>query len=370
MSIQINVLAESSQSFVGQIQEKIRQDIRSQRLRPGQRLPTLQELSQQLEVSVGTVKNAVSSLVKEGYLTSRTRRGIFVSENRLSKASITLVLPCLNSANILAIINGVKQGLADSETRLIVDAANLDFDEEMRLVDRLDNSTVAGAVIYPPPQTTYVEALRDVRKRGIPFVMVPIVLPGVDADSVAGAWTDAGRLAIEHLLAHGHRRIGLIDDTADSVGAIEAREGMDSALQQVGLRFAALCRQVISATDLNMEQPWLNAQRATEQLLASHPEVTAIIGFNGPMTLGALRGAKAMGRQVPHDISIVGLSDMDVLTMTDPPVTMVNVDPCLLGRLAAERLLEVLSGKGGEVKHIEIPPHVIERQSVARVRES
>ncbi|MHB1158225.1 MAG: LacI family DNA-binding transcriptional regulator [Phycisphaerales bacterium] len=367
MSIPMSIDTYSRLSFADQIEAKIRRDIRSQRLRPGQRLPTLQELSQQLDVSVGTVKNAVSTLVKEGYLTSRTRRGIFVSENRLSKSSIALVLPCLSSANILAIMDGVKQGLAGSDAKLMIEAADLDFDQEMELVERLDSSTVAGAVIYPPPQTSYVETLREVRKRGIPFVMVPIVLPGVEADSVAGAWRDAGRLAAEHLLTCGHRRIGLVDDTADSVGAIDARKGMDQALRQAGLAFADLSRVVISATDLNADQPWLNAQRATERLLADHPDVTAIIGFNGPMTLGVLRGVKAMGRRVPQDLSVIGLSDMDVLAVTEPPVTMVDVDPRLLGRLAAERLLEVLSGEGGEVKHIEIQPHLIERQSVARV---
>ncbi len=234
------------------------------------------------------------------------------------------------------------------------------------MVERLDQFTVAGAVIYPPPQTGYAQTLRQVAQRGIPFVMVPIVLPGVEADSVAGAWLDAGRLAVEHLLAHGHRRIGLVDESADSVGATEAREGMDQALRQVGLGFADLARVVISAVELNADQPWLNGQRATERLLKDHPEVTAVIGFNGHMTLGVLRGVKAMGRRVPQEVSVIGLSDLDILATTEPGVTMVDVDPRLLGRLAAQRLLEVLSGRGGEPKHIEIQPHLIERQSVAR----
>ncbi|MFG0248253.1 MAG: LacI family DNA-binding transcriptional regulator [Phycisphaeraceae bacterium JB051] len=330
--------------IVQQIQQELRRRIRSNDLSPGQKLPSMRQLSEQLDVSVGTVKQAVNMLTVEGYLRSSAGRGVYVCEPWQTKHNIALVLPDLHSENRSAIVRGVKRGLEEVSVRLLVQVADSDYKQEVDMIAALDPAFVCGAIIYPPPFAWYVEHLQNLRRSHFPFVIINHDMGLQNIPTIVGDSFMIGYDAMKHILDHGHRRVGFVDQSADSASPHEVREGMAKALQQVGMRFDDLKRVCVDATVLNFDEPWLMGEKASEQLLKQHPDLTAVIGGNGYITTGLLRAAHALGRGIGKDLSVLSLSDLFMFKASVEPIDALNAPYEQMGFLAAKALSETLAG--------------------------
>lgn len=363
---------ERNESFVSQIQEHFRAKIRRGDLRPGEKIPSINCLSERTGVSVGVVKQAIATLSTEGYLRSHRGRGVYVAEPRLARQNIAIVLPSLDTEQMPLLIRGVKRALNSGSSRLVVQAADFDFDEEMDMLTNLDTSFIAGAVIYPPPLTSYCKPLEELERRGLPFVLVNTFFDSLSAHTVSSDRFMMGRLAFEELIRHGHRKIGVVDHDGDASSVQQIRLGADQALQGVGLRYAGLPHAIVDIKRLDMARPWAHGQAAAERLLREHPDITAITGINDYISMGAFRAAKALGKRVPDDISVIALGDLTAFETTEPSLTSVDQNHQVMGHMAAERLLAMLSdpsamNSGTENPHIRIEPTLRRRNSVARI---
>jgi len=348
-----------------QIRDRIREMIQRKDLRPGEKIPSMRALAQQTGVSLGIVKQALNGLTTEGYLRSHQGRGLYVTTHEQARRTLVLVLPTLDFDPILKIIRGVKRGLGGSSPKLLVQAADCDFEHEADLLRNLDSSSIAGAIIYPPPMSYFVKALRTLATRDVPHVLIDTAFAELNATSVTTDWFAMGLESMGYLLERGHRRIALVEQNADSTSFRELRGGMNEALRKVGLSYQQLPRFETDAADLNPQEPWANGQRATQRLLADHPDVTAIMGMNEHLSLGALRGAKASGRRVPEDVSVLSIGDLPAFATTDPPVTAFAQAAEEMGRLAGEILVRMLSGEGPAEQSVRLKPTLQERSSVS-----
>lgn len=357
--------------YVLQIQDQLRGRIKQRRLLPGERIPSFRKISRDCGVSVGTVKQAINTLTTEGYLRSHPGRGVFVAEPQLKRKHVALVLPTLELESMGMILRGVKAGLASGSRRLIVQAADLDFDQELDLFENLDASFVAGAVIYPPPLTSFVESLRALRDRGVPYVLVNTCFDELDVDAVVTDSTAIGRLAMRHVLERGHRRIGLVDHTADAASNQRVRRGMADALAEFGLDFDTLPRVRTSASDLNDRDPWANGRQAAMRLLQRHDQLTAVLGINEHISMGVLQGVKAMGRRVPEDVSVMAIGELNAFDVSEPGLSCIRVPHEAMGRAAALRLAEVIPREqlvDDAPRRAELAPELVSRRSVADLR--
>jgi DNA-binding LacI/PurR family transcriptional regulator len=153
------------------------------------------------------------------------------------------------------------------------------------------------------------------------------------SDNVGGA-----RLAIDHLVALGHRRIGHIAGPAGNAAAPDRLAGARLALDAAGFGADHLA---IAVGDGHVA----GGARATADLLAADPGLTAVFAYNDLSAIGAIRALRAAGLRVPADVSVVGFDDVDLAAYADPPLTTVAQDIASLGRRAAERLLELVDGE-------------------------
>lgn len=354
--------------YILQIQDQLRGRIKQRLLLPGEQIPSLRTISRDCGVSIGTVKQAINTLTAEGYLRSHPGRGVFVAEPQLKRKHVALVLPTLELEPMGMIIRGVKAGLGSGSRRLIVQAADMDFDQEVDLFENLDASFVAGAVIYPPPLASLIDPLRTLSDRGVPFVLVNTCFDELDVDAVVADTDAIGRLAMGHVLSHGHRRIGIVDHTADASSNQRVRQGMDAVLQEHGLDFHRLARVRISVADLNSEDPYANGREAAKQLLLKHPDLTAIVGINENIAMGVLQGVKATGRSVPGDVSVMAIGELNAFQVAEPGLTCVRLPHEAMGREAAARLTAILAQEGQvqeAPRRLELSPELICRASVA-----
>lgn len=170
----------------------------------------------------------------------------------------------------------------------------------------------------------------------------------------------AGQMVTEHLLALGHRRFGVISGYLHANDRARMRvAGIRAALHRHGLE--------LGAADV-VEQPFtLSGGRAgLAALLARASPPTAIIGGNDLLAIGAIFEAIATGRDVPGELSIVGLDDLEIASHITPPLTTVHLPTTELGQKMAAYLLARLKGTGDETAQtmrIELPVELVVRRS-------
>jgi LacI family transcriptional regulator len=108
--------------------------------------------------------------------------------------------------------------------------------------------------------------------------------------------------------------------------------------------------------------------KAASQLLARHPETTAIVAANDLLAIGVLRAMSAAGRSVPDDVSVTGYNDMPYADMIQPALTTVRVPYREMGELAARALLRLMREEGAEVESVRLAPTLSMRASTAPAR--
>jgi DNA-binding LacI/PurR family transcriptional regulator len=157
----------------------------------------------------------------------------------------------------------------------------------------------------------------QLRRLGARLVFVNGGSEGLDVTYVGVDERAAGRLATEHLIELGHRRIGFVAGDEFASPTREKQAGRLEALRRAGLDPDGLV-----AHDAFTVQ---GGRRALGALLdrASDGRPTGVICSNDLMAIGATQEAAARGLRVPDDLSVVGFDGIDAATWTDPPLTTV-----------------------------------------------
>lgn len=251
---------------------------------------------------------------------------------------------------------GLLRALEDSARahRTAVLAASLDegADREQELVHDLVTRRVDGLVIMPATQRQ--EYLASELRAGTPAVFVDRPPRGVDADSVTVDNTLGARLAAEHLLDQGHRRIAGLFHLTDLVTAKARLDGFTAAHVERGVRpDPAIVVGDISSTD--------EAAEVTSALLALADPPTAIFAGRNILASGAVRALAEAGRR--REVALVSFDDFPLADLLDPPLTVVRQDVGRIGRTAAHMIFERIGGDTSPPRHVVIEPTLVVRGS-------
>jgi LacI family transcriptional regulator len=140
-----------------------------------------------------------------------------------------------------------------------------------------------------------------------------------------------GRLAVEHLLEQGYRRVGVITGPSEWW---EAKE------REASWRQTMLEAEVDNLDELQVEGDWSAASGDVgfHTLYAQAPDIEAVFACNDQMALGALRAARRLGLEVPQDLAVVGFDDIPEAAYFCPSLTTVHQNPKALGALAVEQM--------------------------------
>ncbi|MBN1814516.1 MAG: LacI family DNA-binding transcriptional regulator [Anaerolineae bacterium] len=163
----------------------------------------------------------------------------------------------------------------------------------------------------------------------------------VDSDNVGGA-----RMAVEHLIRLGHRRIA----------TVTGRLGMNAGQDRLeGYRQALLAHGIPVKDELIAEGDFTerSGMMAMQRLLPASP--TAVFAANDVMAIGALKTIRAVGMKVPHDVSLIGFDDIPIASVVEPALTTVRQPIERMGAMAADLLLNLLQSASEE----EMLPHRI-----------
>jgi LacI family transcriptional regulator len=198
---------------------------------------------------------------------------------------------------------------------------------------------------------------------GIPFITVgrhPAAdVDYVDVDNVGGA-----RMATEHLIRLGHRRIGTITGPLSMTPAQDRLDGFRSVMNAHRL---PLREELIVEGDFTE----MGGRAAMSRLLSEKP--TAVFVASDSMAVGAIKAVRSAGLRVPEDISVIGFDDVPLAVAIEPELTTVRQPIERLGQLAVEILTSrIEEGDRGErtTQRIVLPTELIVRRSCAEWSES
>ena len=251
---------------------------------------------------------------------------------------------------------GVLRSLEDAarERQCVVLAASIDeeADRERALVADLVARRVDGLILMPSTlDQSYLAA--EVRA-GLPTVFVDRPPRGVEADSVLVDNRRGAREAVQHLLASGHTRVGLLLDLPKIPTATARLRGYKEALKAAGFKVDP--ELVVTGLRTSAE-----AQAALTAMLAIANPPTAVFACRNILSIGAIRALRAL--DLSYQVALVGFDDFPLADLMTPSLTVVRQDVRDIGRRAAELLFARIDGDTSPPRRVLITPTLIPRGS-------
>ncbi len=267
-----------------------------------------------------------------------------------SRQTIGLVIEDVANPFFSTIARAVEDVARDRGLTLITASSDEDSGRERRVIDSLVERRVDGLLVVPAGRDHSFLSLEIDMGVAVVFVDRPPGQLKVDCvllDNVGGA-----RRAVEHLLAHGHRRIAVLGERPDVFTIGERYDGYCSAMQAAGIAVdPALVRLSLRGTE--------NARAQVAELLELPSPPTALFAINNRMAIGAVQALAGQANR----IALVGFDDFELAAFVTPPVSVVTYDTQAMGRQAAELLLQRMDGDRGPARRVILRTRLVPRGS-------
>jgi DNA-binding LacI/PurR family transcriptional regulator len=189
-------------------------------------------------------------------------------------------------------------------------------------------------------------------------------LPGVTnvvLDQERGA-----RVALEHLLALGHRKIAFMKGQPFSSDSADRWKGVCRVAEELGLEMDP---DLIVNLEVDDPSPQVGYPYA-KQLLARKKPFTALFAYNDISAIGAIRAIQEEALRVPQDVSVVGFDDIQWAAFHTPSLTTVRQPLGKMGQIAAETLIRMIEDHGVQSSEIAIEPTLVVRESTGQAPKS
>ncbi len=337
----------------GKLIEELRYIIQNGDYKAEDRFYSQSELCSMFGVSNITVRDAIGTLVAEGYLHREQGRGTFIAKKDADAAPGKMLGVVLRSDAEVGylgpfysdVFDGMYTRLAECGYGLQIftsksDGDGASFDQEIL------KTNVKGMLLLGQMPDELVKSISDI----LPTVIVDHHTDDERLDAVVTDNINGAIMAINHLVDLGHRRIGFIDGWYYTSSVHERLMGYKEALQSHGLEFDP---QLVIAGNNRFDTGYT----AMKRFLAMDQPPTAVFAQNDPAALSAIEAIREAGLSIPDDISIIGFDDIAEAAESRVPMTTIRVHRRNMGICAVDKLaLAISSGvpAGKQVMPVEL----------------
>lgn len=341
---------------------------------------TAKDVARAAEVSVGTVSRVynnhtnVPDETRQRVLKAASTLGYYGPGGTASDASprrlkeLGFLYSPLHAGSIAAanpfwshVLAGVEAETRRAGVRLTYRAISDVRAEPNLLLTTLYDMRVGGFLLVGPADPSTIAAIQTTR---LPLVLVESFQPRLGADCVGCDGFDGVRQAIEHLIELGHSAIAFIGGPAaqgqplSPIYTVERRaDGYYSALREAG----------IPPVDGLFERGDMTADggyAACTRLLSRNLPFSALFCVSDMTAIGAIKALRAVGRDVPGDVSVIGFDDVDLAEHLTPTLTTVRVPKEELGVTAVKTLIARAANPEAVSVTTLLPVELIKRSSV------
>ncbi|MFF5425209.1 MULTISPECIES: LacI family DNA-binding transcriptional regulator [unclassified Streptomyces] len=333
--------------------------------------PTLEDVARQAGVSRATVSRVVNgtrnvdpdiqelvrhAIEQTGYRPNRAARSLVTRRTE----TVALILSGAGDAftsRVFAdpffgrVVSGVVGYLRRHATHPVLLVAESDAARE-QVVDYLGQGTADGALVVSvqaaDPLPTMLAAA------GLPVVLFARPADPRTVSHVDLAHAEGARLAAEHLLARGCRRIATISAPRSIPAARERLDGFRDALASAGVADVPVAEGTFTVD---------SGAAAMADLLTRHPEVDGVFASNDLMAQGACQFLRERGKRIPQDVAVIGFDDSSVAVTCRPPLTTVRQPVEKMAGAMARLLSEHIQGTRTAPASVLFDPELVVRES-------
>lgn len=329
---------------------------------------TIEDVAKEAGVSIATVSRfmngrpgamseATRARIREvvdrlGYVPNSAARTLKTGRSRL----IGIVLTEIAHIYWSAMLAGIEESAHEFGYGVVISSAGNSAEAQNRYVSMFLKQKIDGLLLNPASVDS--RTIQRWKSLPCPVIMLDRTYPGLDFPLVAVDNALGARMAVEHLLELGHRKIGFVSWSMANLGNRRERfEGYQAALRAAGIepdpRYVRFC-----------QESWDDGVLETVALFAGEDAPTAVFSANAELNLQVLAGLKQLGLRVPEDVSVVGFDDSPWDPLLEPALTTVATPPYQLGKLAAHLLCEAIEN-GTHLQRSErrLKPHLVIRAS-------
>jgi LacI family transcriptional regulator len=336
------------------------------------RAPTIHDVAERAGVSAATASNVVNgnrpvgkesrvrvlkAIADLGYRPNHLAAALRARRSRL----IGVVVPEISNPFFASLVHGVEEQAAESDYELVLVSSSEDKAIEQRRIGALLDRQIEGLIVVPSSDDSFT-ALREKREGVLPpAVLVDRGCGSVGVDTVGAECMAGAYAATRHLIELGHRDIAVLTPSI-GLANIRARiDGYTQALEDGGLGPRA--RVCVGGQQLDA------LRGAIEQDLHRADRPTAIFALTNVAALAAIKAVRALGLDIPGDVSIVGFDDFDWMCALRPYLTTVAQPVDEFASSAWRLLMQRLSGAANtEDIRIELPCALRVRESTGPAR--
>jgi LacI family transcriptional regulator len=326
---------------------------------------TMSDVAHEADVSLMTVSRVLNG---KGDVSPETRQRILdviarldyrpssVARSLVTQRTGTIGLVVPDNANpfFSEVARGVEHAAYTLGYNVFLCNTDEDVHREKAVLRSLEDKRVDGVVLCSSRLED--EELRAVVARHPAMVLVNRRLDGGDVAAVLVDDELGGRMATEHLLGSGRRRVGFL------TGPMASRSGR----QRVAGYLAAF-----SAADVPHSSAWMcpcaptveGGRQATRELLGAHPGLTALLCYNDLVAVGALQACAELDCTVPGQLAVVGFDDIPLAALVTPPLTTCRAPRYELGCEAMRLLLDRINASPGQHGEVVLQPVLVVRAS-------
>jgi LacI family transcriptional regulator len=332
--------------------------------------PTIKQIADATGVHPSTVSRALDPRKRHLVADDVVKRIAFEAESlgyrpnglaaglRRGRSNLVgVLLPDITNPVFAPILGGIAEALAAAGYAPIVADAGNDSSQQISFVEKLLNQRVDGLVLATVSQEDGLVGYCI--EHGLPVVLVN---RSEARDRVASVVSDDDmgmRLAVDHLVGIGHRRIAHVAGPLTTSTGLLRRDGFVRAMAQHGLTGT-----VHEASRYTRDA----GTAAAAGLFVSGKKITGVVAANDLLALGVLDALRDAGLGCPVDVSVVGHNDMPLMDVVSPPLTTIRIEHREMGRTAARLLTERIVSGSDEIRHVVLTPELVVRKSTARAR--
>ena len=332
----------------------------------------MKDIARELGVSVVTVSKVLRNHADIG---EETRQRVLkrVKElnyqpNPAARALVTgrtytagLIVPDLVHPFFAEVATGLSNTLRRKNYCLLISSSQGDPELERQEIKWLLSRRLDALVIASTQWT--VESFRRIEEQKTPYILIDRAFLGLPANFVGVDDIRMGRMATEHLIAAGCRRIAHIRGAATST-AVGRLEGYSQALSQRDL--TPFQGYVVTGRSADADS-WSSGNEAMKKLLGLTPPPDGVFCYNDPIAIGVIDAILDAGLRVPQDVAVIGCGNLHFDKSLRVPLSSVDQQSTAIGERAGKLLLSVLEAKAApQPKSIMLEPRLVQRESTRR----
>ena len=331
---------------------------------------TIKDIAQRLGISPSTVSRALKDHVEISQDTKDSVKRVAEELNyqpnslalslRYSKSNtIGVIIPEIVHFFFSTVISGIEDEAHSRGYNVIITQSNESLEREITNIQTLFNNRVDGVLMSISKETEMFDHLEALQKRGLPIVFFDRNAEEMHCSHVTVDDFLGGYQATEHLIKEGYKKIAHLAGPHGLQISKDRVSGYRKALEDNGIDFNE---------NLIVEDSAFNEQSAfdaTMSLFKNH-NPDAVFAANDVAAMAAIKAAKAFGRSVPYDFGVVGFSNWQFSSLTQPSISTIEQPGYEMGQIAADLLIKELESEAAEmlpVEHIILPTKLIARDS-------